>query len=350
MTRFRSLLGFAGLVLVVLHLYPAEVTAQGIEPPVEVTPEKRAQTGLKFLDVSASPRASALSNTVVAQRNGDSRSLFYNPASMAEMSKNGDVSLSRVKFLVDSQYDFASGAFRPGTGQYGVVGISLVNVGYGEFNRVIRADNQQGYSKIGTYSPTSLAVGVGYARSFTDRFSVGAQAKYVQQSAGTHAVRENEDGYLVSKNYEVSKVAYDFGVLYRTGFKSLTLGIGARNFAPELTYVRESFELPLTFNVGLSADLVDFLPLSSEMHALNTYTSFKRPRDFSEQVKIGTEYVFMNTLALRGGYVRPTDERGLSLGGGVRAEIMDIELTFDYSYTEFGVFDSVNRFGASASF
>jgi len=38
------------------------------------------------------------------------------------------------------------------------------------------------------------------------------------------------------------------------------------------------------------------------------------------------------------------EERGMSLGAGVNLEVSNISLTVDYSYTDFGVFDSVNRF------
>lgn len=305
--------------------------------------KKRGQTGFKFLSVSTNPRAAAMANTTTALSEGSSVSLLYNPASMAAMKSGFDAQWSNAQWISNIDYNAGSAAFRPGNGQYGVVGVSLVDVQYPTQIETIRADNDAGYSEIGSFSPTAFAIGLGYARSFSDRFSAGVQAKYVSQDLGSHAQRYDENDKLVNREFSKNTLAYDFGLLYRTGYKSLTLGMSARNFAPEITYVRESFELPLTMRIGFSMNVLDFTSVNPEMHALNVRTSFERPRDFSEQILVGGEYVFMNTLALRGGYGVPSEEQGLSLGAGLQTELSDIGVQFDYAYTSFGVFGTVNQ-------
>ena len=55
----------------------------------------------------------------------------------------------------------------------------------------------------------------------------------------------------------------------------------------------------------------------------------------------------MNLLSLRAGMAEAfvqDEERGMSLGAGINLEVSNIQLNVDYSYTDFGVFDSVNRF------
>ncbi len=140
-------------------------------------------------------------------------------------------------------------------------------------------------------------------------------------------------------------------MLYDTGFRSLNFALSVRNFSQELTYVDENFELPLTFNVGLSMDLTDLMAtVDPNMHAFNFMIEAERPRDFSEQIKLGGEYTFMNILALRAGYVFPTDEAGISLGAGLNYGVSNIGIGVDYAYTTFGVFDSVQRMGVHLSF
>lgn len=344
----------AGLLVIVMVAVSTEVRAQepsegegvGVQPPEVVPLEKRAQTGFKFLQTTAGARASALANTVVAERNGSSVSLFYNPASMAEAQSSVDVHWSNAQWIADISYNFASAAYRPANGQYGVFGISVVDVAYPEQNQTIRADTDQGYREVGSFNPSASGFGLGYARQFSTQFSAGAQVKYVHQDLGDHPQRLDSEGSLTTRSFSEGTLAYDFGVLFRTGFRSLTLGMNARNFAPEITYVRESFELPLTFRFGMGMDLVDLMPASGDRHSLLVNANFRRPRDFSEQIRLGLEYGFFDTAYLRGGWVHPTDQRGFSLGAGVKAELSDVEFRFDYAWTEFGVFSGVNRISA----
>ena len=91
-----------------------------------------------------------------------------------------------MSFITDIAYTQASIAFRPSSVRnLGVVGLSLVSVDYGQFIRTVRAGNEDGFIETGTYSPTAMAVGLGYARSFGDRFSAGGNIKLVFQDFGT---------------------------------------------------------------------------------------------------------------------------------------------------------------------
>lgn len=324
--------------LVALALMP-EASAQG----QETERERLAQTGMKFLSVSVHARAAAMADAMTA-REASSIAMLYNPATMATMSHAVDVALGKTEWLAGTSYNMASAAYRPAAGQYGTVGLSLVAVDYGEhFLETIRADNEKGFIDLGAYSPSAIALGVGYARALTDRFSVGANLKYVAQSIGETTMSVSETGNRETQDFSISTMAVDFGVLYRTGLRSLNFALSARNFAQELTYAEENFELPLTFSMGLSANLLDVTGYSSSTHALNMSVQAERPRDYAEQVRTGVEYTFMNTLSLRAGYAFPTDEQGVSLGAGLQTDVSGVALGIDYAYTQFGVFGDVNR-------
>ena len=154
----------------------------------------------------------------------------------------------------------------------------------------------------------------------------------------------------VNKSFGERSTIVDFGVLYWTGYKSLTLALNTRNFSQENKYSEESFELPLTFRMGLAMDLIDFTDMEKDAHSLILSLDTERPRDFAEQVKIGVDYTIMKTLSLRAGYVTPTDEQGISLGVGFGRDLGSLALRVDYAYTDFGVFDSVNRLTLQAGF
>jgi hypothetical protein len=48
-------------------------------------------------------------------------------------------------------------------------------------------------------------------------------------------------------------------------------------------------------------------------------------------------------IALRAGYKFNYDEEGFCAGFGVKRTISGIDIKLDYSYSEFGVFNTVNR-------
>jgi len=346
-------------LLLTLVLTSSSVLAQAVvTPDTEVETEKRAQTGMKFLSTSVDARATAVGGAMTAEMEGSSTSLFYNPASMAGMPGSFHASASVLSFITDINYNVASVAYRPGGGNYGVVGLSVISVDYGDFIGTIRANNEQGFVETGTYSPTALAVGLGYARAFSDRFAAGAQVKYVYQNIGDDFVTTqdfdaqtggtfNSGAVTSTENYSKGTVAFDFGIVYHTGFRSLVIAMNARNFSQELSYVRERFELPLTFQIGMAFNLMDLTSMDPNTHALMLRVDAQRPRDFTEHVKFGLEYSFMQIAFLRAGFEQlgVSEEQGVSLGAGLRFNVQSIRFGADYAYTDFGLFGDVNRFG-----
>lgn len=310
--------------------------------------QKLAQTGMKFLNVSLDARSSAFGDAVTSLETNSS-AMFYNPASMGWLDGIADVSLGSTQFIADINYYNGAIAFAPEGGSYGVFGISFTSVDYGDFLGTVRANNEQGYVDVGTFSPTAMAIGFGYAKSLSEKFSVGANIKYVRQSLGTsvvgNLVADPFQGYIsgTTEENELGVVAFDFGVLYRTGFKSLNLGMSVRNFAREVKYKSEGFQLPLIFQLGASFNFADLMEVDKNEHSLVVSVDANHPRDYPEQIMIGVEYTFMNLLSFRGGYSAPNDERNFSAGVGLKKDIGGLNLGVDYAYTPFGVFNDVHR-------
>ena len=75
----------------------------------------------------------------------------------------------------------------------------------------------------------------------------------------------------------------------------------------------------------------------SDRHSWLVSVDASNPRDFSEQIKVGTEYRFLGMFSLRAGYAFPTDEQGVSLGLGLKQGVGPIGFGADYSFTDFGI-------------
>src|SRR5690606_20186382 len=144
-----------------------------------------------------------------------------------------------------------------------------------------------------------------------DRCAIGANARYVHQDLGESVMSAD----MATQGNTVSTPVFDFGVLYRTGYRSLTLAMMARNFSPAVKFEEDAFETPLSLNVGASFNMADLMPAAGSMHDLLISVEAGHPRSYAEQIRIGGEYRFMNLLSLRAGYFFPSDEQGLSLGG-----------------------------------
>lgn len=332
MKKYISTLSILGLLLV--------LSAPAARAQVDFEQSKRAQTVFKFLDGPMNARASAMAGAM-ATMEGSSTALFFNPAGMAYQESFGDLSVTRTQFIVDINYNAASFSVQPLGGTYGVLGFTVVSVDYGALTETVRADNDDGYLDLGTFSPGALSFGVGWARPLTDRFSIGAHIKYARVDLGS-SVESFSGGSPVRVDNAQSVIAYDFGMMYHTGFRGLIFAAQARNFAPEVTFFEENEELPLSLEMGISMDVMQLAPGLSGMHGFMVSVDAESPRDYSERIKLGGEYTFMDILSLRAGYSFPSDEKGISLGAGIQQEISDIGVGIDYAYTDYGALTGAN--------
>lgn len=335
-----------------LVLLVIAAAALSVHDAVAQERQKLAQTGMKFLSVVTDARVGALGNAVAALDN-NSAAMFFNPASMARLNSFASVSLGSMTWIADIKYVYASAAISPNDGALGVIGLSVRSVDYGEFRSTIRdnnASNELGYLDNGTFSPTAMAIGLGYGKSLSDKFSIGGQVKYVMQDLGSAVVGYDASNAFVTRGYDANVLAFDFGILYRTGFKSLNFGMYVENFSKEVTFEEEGFQLPLQFKIGVAMNLADVLPMNREVHGFLLAVDATHPRDYAEQLNIGGEYVLVNTFSLRGGYSFPNDEHGVSFGAGFKKSLKNYGLALDYAYTPFGLFDNVQRFSLHFSF
>jgi len=304
--------------------------------------KKVAQTKMQFLKLGVGARPTAMGDAFMAI-SGDPNSIFYNPAGCAAV--NGiSLSINQNNWIAD--IDHKSAVLSYNTDLFGVFTLSYINVDYGTMERtIVDAHAWQGYKSQGEFSANEYAFGVGYATSITSRFFIGGQIKYAYQDLGTSQVWQyyNTSFETISEVNNITEaVAYDFGTFYNSGLKNIRIGMVVQNFANK--------PLPLTFRFGTAVDINEIIFPDNKNHLLTFAVDALHPKDYSERVHLGFEYVYHQLFALRGGYKLNYDEESFTGGIGVSTDITGMQMQFDYSFSEFGALGIVNRFSLSFSY
>jgi len=309
---------------------------------VNAAEEKLAQTGFQFLSVGQDARAVALGDAYTTMESV-SNAMFYNPAGIARMNSTFNISANMFTFIADIKHLSFSGTYSPENGLYGVLGFSVQAVDYGEIEpTMVWPSSPLGYIDLeNEMNPSALSVGLGYGRLLSEKFVVGGQIKYVTAYYGENMI----PGEGMKKNI-AGALAFDFGTIYRTGLESLTFGMSVRNFSEEIKFEEESFQLPLTFKIGVSANVFDFAMPGEDQHKILLVIDAVHPRSHSEYLNIGTEYEYLNMFAVRLGYITGQDENDISYGIGLK----QFGFGLDYAYTPFGVFGNLHRFSLNLSY
>jgi hypothetical protein len=317
--------------------------------------EKVATTSFQFLKVMPGARLCAMGEAFTAVKSG-SDAVFYNPAALTNVERL-DVGADYLDWFLDiKHYAFSAAYSLPGLG---TLGFQTVFTDVGEI-RVTTVDALDfvdgvylGYTGE-TINPGATVFGISFARDLTDKFTFGVTAKYAREDLGVKST---------------GVAMYDAGLIYDTGFKSLSIGAAVRHFGPEvkfydevdlprydaaldstfyMPYTGKSYPLPQTFNIGISANLISGGDafLHSDNHSLLLAADMVQPRDYDQQYNIGLEYGFNEIFFLRGGYKMEYDEESYSFGFGLAYDNYRI----DYAFNDFGEYlDSVHRFSIGLS-
>ena len=303
--------------------------------------EKVGTTSFQFLKVMTDARATAMGDAYAAVTSS-SDAVFWNPAALTKV-KHFDFTFSQMDYFLDVVHYSFSGAYS--LGRFGSIGVQAAYVDIGEID-VTRVDalsvGEDEYIPGITgevIHPNAMVFGVSYAIQLTDKFSFGLTQKYIREDMGFSS------SYMKNgKNVELSSVAFDMGLVYDTGFRTLQLAAAVRHFGPEISYVDKGYPMPQTFDIGIAAYLLgpdDNFGFISNNQTLLFSADLLQPRDYDQQYNIGMEYGFNNLLFLRAGYKINYDVENFTAGFGLNYSNYRI----DYSFANFGEYlDSVHRF------
>jgi len=261
------------------------------------------------------------------------------------------VAFSMADWIAGIKHNAVAAAVRT---EYGTFGIGAIWMDYGTFTRTIPVDfatSQDGYMTDGTFQVNEYAVNLTYAKQLTDRFYFGGSLKYASQNLGKVTIYDEVLNEERDAKNSVSNVIIDVGTLFYPGFNDLRYGVAVRNFSNQSEYYDQRFELPLTFDFGVAMDLLTLWNDDARNpNKLTAAFDWVHPRDFKEVQHLGLEYSYQETLFLRGGYKFRYDEEGLTAGLGYQGGYNDNDIKLEYVYSDFGLFDSVNRFTLGVAF
>lgn len=337
------------VVLALMCLLINEIASGQNFPGRDKEFHKLAQSTMTFLNIDVGARAVGMGGAFTTVKN-DITALFWNPAGAAKI-KGGILSLNQAQWIADMNQLALAAAY--GTNNLGTYGFTLVIMDNGSIQRTIPDPSQsRGFILDGTFGVDQWAAGFAYARQLTDKFGIGGQVKYVSQDLGQATIAKSaEDIAGTTVENKKSTLAFDFGTLYYFGFKDLRIGMSIRNFSRPIKYSFESFNLPVTFKIGLAMNVLS-LSDKTEGSGLQLSVETIKPFDQSEKILVGGEYLMNDLLALRAGYRSNSDLSSFSAGFGIKQAVLgDINLIIDYAYSEVDdAFSTVHRFSFGFTF
>ena len=330
--------------IVGMFLLPRSVAAQG------KSLSNSGSVAAPFLMISLDARGLAMGNAATASAQGIEAAV-WNPAAIAVNAHN--FFIAHAQWFADIRLDQAGLGFY--LNNIGTIGVYLSSVNYGEMD-VTTVVRPQGTGE--RFRASDFSLGAMFARSITDRLTLGMAVKYVQQ---------------IIWHSKASTLAFDVGTLFHSPIWGLDFGVSISNVGgdlrmqgrdtrvfydidPEMTgndnrvparLETESWPLPLLMRAGIQRNF-----RLGQNHQIATAIEVFYPSDNFESVNAGIEYAIKKMVFLRVGYrglFLPENPGGLSAGMGVQYRSGRALWSIQYAYSDFGLLHSINVFSLSVN-
>jgi len=312
-----------------------------------------AQSVMKFLNLTVGAKAAGMGDCYFSLV-PDASVHFLNPAALTDI-KSRSLFTDRNVWVADiTQY---SGALSQPIGSRIVVGLGFILMDYGEIlgTEIIKtgssgSGNIKEYISIGQVDVSQYALSASLGLAVSNQFSVGGHVKYAHSGLGSSVVELSGDSLVL--NNDLNAFAFDLGTQFHTGYKGITFYMSLRNFSGEHAYpkIRQTYNLPLTFSIGITADLLRLVSTITDSHSLLLSMTGQHPIDYVEKYNFGMEYSYNNKLFLRGGYKINYGMEDWSMGLGLRKRLGNQAVSFDIAYVNTAYFNSTNRISLSWEF
>jgi len=316
--------------------------------------KKVGTSAAAFLRIPVGARGIAM-GSAFASIADDGSALFWNPGTAARLSRY-------TLFIHHSPWlpglDHTYFGFTMPMASLGVLGIQVVSL-QSEDMDITTLEAPMGTGE--TFNAASTALGISFARKLTDRFSIGANVKFIQE----RIFHSNASG-----------LAFDVGTLFNTPFKGIRLGVSVSNIGTRMrmsgedlnAYVdvapgqegnndeivaqlnTDRFDLPIILRLGVSWDwrISDGSRLTFACDGVN-------PNDNGQSLNVGCEFAALKeTVFLRAGFNElflENREKGLTAGGGVQLPSGSrMKLALSYAYQDFQYLGAINHFSVEIGF
>ncbi len=303
--------------------------------------------------------------------------MYQNIAGMA-FTRKTELAFTNTQWMAGSGIVINSGGFATKVGETGVLGVSVMNMNWGDIE-ITTAELPEG--GIGTFKPTFSTIALGYAREFSNSIYGGISVKMINESIfnasstgfGIDAGIQYVTGVGTDKAGNRNRDNLRFGITMKnvgttmkfTGDGMSFTGFSENGTSMTIEHRSAQFELPSLIKIGfsyhfrLSPKVDEVNEEVTSAHNLILAANFTSNSFTKDQYHIGLEYGFKEYLFLRGGYVyedgitevatRSTaftgPTAGLTLQVPVNKENKSV-LAIDYSYRLTNPFGGVHTFGA----
>ena len=298
--------------------------------------DKTGTTAAKFLSIGVGSKASGMGGAFTSIAN-DATAMYWNPAGLS-FNNTKEVYFNHANWIADISFDYF-GFTIPMNGK-STIGFNITSVTMDEME-VTRYGNEDTGE---TFKAADYAIGSTYALNLTDRFSIGLNGKYIQQSiANSHA----------------KGLALDFGTLFVTPF-GFRLGTSISNFGPKLMMTGDDlligadvdeniegnnesvtgilstdyFDLPLVLRIGIS----DEFQIGSRNNIVLSLDAIS-PNDNANYINVGAGiYLLDGLISLYGGInsiFLENAESEFSFGGGLRIpQLLNNSLSINFTHEQ----------------
>lgn len=306
----------------------------------------------QFMQIEPSARIAAMGNAGVSLAEGI-QGIYYNPAALGSLESPA-LQFTHSFWFADIRYDYAA------------VGLPIGSLGnfFGSVTALNSGDIDVRTVEfpLGTgerYSVSDVALGLGYARQITSRFSAGLQVNYLNETIW---------------NSSAGTVAFNVGTVYRLNAGGMSLGASLSNFGTKASFSGDDlaiqfdqnpdnngdnsalpaeqftgdFPVPVLFRVGISVPK----QIGADNRLLLAIDAL-HPNDNTESLGLGAEWSWKNTIALRAGYqslFQEDAELGPTVGVGVRAGSGHPWFHADYSWAHHDRLDGTHRLTFALAF
>lgn len=312
---------------------------------------KTGTTSAQILKINVGPRAIGMGGAFTSIAD-DITSVYWNPSGTANIQAN-EVYFNHSNLYMDISNDFA--AISTNVSGFGSIGafVSVLSV---DEMLVRTVEQPEGTGEYFDYG--SIVVGLNYSRFLTENFSIGFNAKYINESIWNMSATgfAIDVGTLykipVLNELRIAASVSNFGTKMQLAGRDVTeivpAGAGGGNFVNSNLELDE-FDLPLLFRFGISADVI-----KEGTSRLTAAVDAIHPNDHTEYINSGLEYAWNEIIFIRAGYnslFEEDSEKGLTFGFGLNYRIVDmIKVKLDYAYQDFGRLTEVHYFSVGVNF
>jgi len=297
----------------------------------------------QFLKIGAGGRGTAMGESFTAVVN-DASALYWNPAAITNFATN-QIIVSHTQWFVDIQHEFFGGVYHLTSAD--AIGVSFTSLHLDDMEQTTETQ-PFGTGRYFTFG--DIAISGTYARKMTEQFSFGVSLKYIEETLDMLTMRS---------------MLVDIGTYYFTGIGTSRFAVVVTNFGNNATpagtvelldgkkiHSFQSFSPPTLFKMGFA-----FEPHQTEFTRLTASAQINHPNDNAENLRVGFEYAWNNTLFLRGGLKRTfgqellgedqTSAEDYSLGVGFFIPLSFTDVNVDYSFTHYWRLGGAHRISLS---